>query len=68
VLGHGEGRGLLELDLDDQPEGVQRFAKMVSARCPRCGVKLLHPRQSHACGRYTVQRFLAGRTRSEREL
>ena len=41
---------------------------MVSARCPRCGVKLLHPRQSHACGRYTVQRFLAGRAPSEREL
>src|SRR5262249_35320990 len=61
------GTGLLELDLDDQREGMQRFAKM-AARCPRCGVKLLHPGQSHACGPFSVQQFLAGRSAAEREL
>ena len=47
---------------------MHRFVKMAFARCPRCGVKLLHPRQSHACGPFTVRRFLAGRSAPEREL
>jgi hypothetical protein len=62
------GAGPPDRDLDDQREAVQRLARMVSARCPRCGVKLLHPRQSHACGPFSAEAFLAGRTAREREL
>jgi hypothetical protein len=62
------GSGTSTGDLDGRPEDVQRLARMASARCPRCGVKLLHPRQTHSCGRHSVQRFLAGRTVPERAL
>ena len=41
---------------------------MGSVSCPRCGVKLLHPRQSHACGPYSVELFLAGSTAAQRDL
>lgn len=36
--------------------------------CPRCGVKLLSRGLSHSCGRYSVERFLAGRDARARAL
>jgi hypothetical protein len=36
--------------------------------CPRCGAKLLVRNLSHACGDFSVAKFLAGKTKAERAL
>jgi hypothetical protein len=36
--------------------------------CPRCGAKLVSRNLSHACGPYSVERFLAGKGAKAREL
>jgi hypothetical protein len=36
--------------------------------CPRCGVKLVAKNLSHACGDYSIDAFLRGKTTAERRL
>jgi len=36
--------------------------------CPRCGAKLLTKNLSHACGDYSIEKFLAGTTDAGRDL
>ena len=37
-------------------------------KCPRCGVKLVSRNLSHACGDYSVEAFLAGKSARARRL
>jgi hypothetical protein len=36
--------------------------------CPRCGAKLVARNLSHACGPYSIERFLAGKSDTGRDL
>jgi hypothetical protein len=36
--------------------------------CPRCGTKLIAKNLSHACGDYSVEKFLAGKSEHGRDL
>ncbi len=36
--------------------------------CPRCGVQLVARNLSHACGDYSIEKFLRGKTAAERAL
>jgi len=37
-------------------------------RCPRCGAKLIARNMSHACGEYSIDTFLEGKTEIGRQL
>jgi hypothetical protein len=37
-------------------------------RCPRCGARLVSRNLAHACGAYSIERFLAGKTDTARDL
>jgi hypothetical protein len=36
--------------------------------CPKCGAKLVTPNMWHACGAYTVEKFLEGKSPKAREM
>jgi hypothetical protein len=44
------------------------LAPMASWSCPRCGAKLVGKNGAHACGPYSVARFLEGATARGRDL